>query len=585
MNDTVPTKRAASGRHIHTALLVVLFIVEAIVFYAHVARDVAPFYPPRFDQLTYYLSTYDLLGAFHARGFSAFVDELMQPGNPTGTTFALQGALLSLIGGTGRTTFLSINLLYFLALQFVFFMVLRSRIGRADFAWTGLALLLSSGTLFYAAGGIYDYRIDFSAMCLYGIWTCLIVWCGVFRDTTKSVFVALSGILLIYSRFFTIIYIGVVLGMLLAVNLYKLWRRTTDGRDTAALRIRNILLSGVIIAAVCFPRLYLSRDAIYGYYMIGHVLGEEKYIRADELGLHSLAGHLLYYPSSILGRHVGTLTLLMAGVLASWPLLRDRINGGDMLARLRQYGPDFTALGLAVLVPVAALTANVSKSPVVGGIATVPVLLAIMLLGAAMWPNGAAIKIGRRQVSTAFVAMAIALAAFTINGLSSKDLAPRDDLERISQLAKVIATYAADNNLSRISISTDRVDDYQNVGTPRLVSLETMHRNLAVDGLLGHGSHGIFATSRDDAMKLLALSDVIVLTDPVTNRAHPYPINTKIKEYWGDLWRWANQNRTLLYCTEIFGIPYRVFVRSLPNPGAATRPNGRFCPESRQPAE
>lgn len=564
MND-ITSAGCGFRRHIHLALLIALCVAEATIFYAHVARDVAPFYPPRFDQLSYYLLTYDLLGAFHANGSRAFVDELLQPGNPTGTTFVLQGALLSLIGGANRTTILSINLLYFLGLQFVLFAVVRSRIGRIDFAWAGIALLLSSATVIQAAGGIYDYRIDFSAMCLYGIWTCLVVWCGAFRHTDRSLIVALAGILLVYSRFFTIIYIGGVLGALLAINFYMLLRASTPERNAAKRRVINILFSGALVAAACLPRLYLSRDAIYGYYLIGHVLGEEKYIRAHELGLYSVAGHLLYYPKSILVRHVGLLTWLIAGSLAGWSLWHDRRAASEMLGRLHLFGHEFVALGLAVLIPMAALTANVSKSPVVGGIVTVPILLAMVLFGAALWPRGTVIKPTRaRAISVSAVAVAIALAAFAIRGTSSKDLALRADLERIKLLARSVATYALENNLDRLSVSTDRVVDYQNVGTIKLASIELLHRHLDVDGLLGHGAYGIFATSREDALRLLADSDVIVLTDPVTDRSHPYPMNTKIKEYWDELWQWTNRNRAPLFSTEILGIPYRVFVRSPP---------------------
>ena len=188
----------------------------------------------------------------------------------------------------------------------------------------------------------------------------------------------------------------------------------------------------------------------------------------------------------------------------------------------------------------------------------------MVLFGAALWPRGGVIKLTRaRTISVAAVSMAIALAAFAIRGTSSKDVAPRADLERIAMLARSIATYAADNNLNRLSMSTDRVVDYQNVGTIRLASIELLHRSLEVDGLLGHGTYGIFATSREDALRLLTESDVIVLTDPVTDRSHPYPINSKIKEYWDELWQWTKQNRTLLYSTEIFVIPYRVYVRPI----------------------
>ena len=91
-----------------------------------------------------------------------------------------------------------------------------------------------------------------------------------------------------------------------------------------------------------------------------------------------------------------------------------------------------------------------------------------------------------------------------------------------------------------------------------------LHRNLDIDPRFGHSVYGIFATPREDALRLFADSDVIVLTDAVTDRSYPYPMNTKIKEYWDELWEWTNQNRALLFSTEIYGIPYRVFVRPLP---------------------
>src|SRR5437879_17096 len=107
-----------------------------------------------------------------------------------------------------------------------------------------------------SAGGIYDYRIDFSAFCLYGIWTCLLVWSGSFLRTNRALVVAVVGILLVYSRFFTIIYVGGVLGTLLAINTYGIWRNPSPYRTAvAARRIRNILLSATIIAAFSGGRL------------------------------------------------------------------------------------------------------------------------------------------------------------------------------------------------------------------------------------------------------------------------------------------------------------------------------------------
>src|ERR1700736_594284 len=160
LSDIITPETLGSKRRIQTVLLIALFAVEAMIFYVHAARDIAPFYPSSFDQLSYYLATYDLISAFHSKGPSVLVEELLQPNSATGTTFVLQGALLSLIGGENRTAILSINLVYLLALQFVFFFVIRTCTGSTNLAWIGMAFLLSLPTLFNGAGGIYDYRID-----------------------------------------------------------------------------------------------------------------------------------------------------------------------------------------------------------------------------------------------------------------------------------------------------------------------------------------------------------------------------------------------------------------------------------------
>src|SRR5258707_13977558 len=220
LSDIITPENLGAKRRIHTVLLIVLFAAEAMIFYVHVARDIAPFYPANFDQLSYYLATYDLISGFHARGLNVLVEELLQPNSATGTTFVLQGALLSLIVGENRTAILSINLVYLFALQFVFFVVIRTRTGRTDLAWIGMAFLLSLSTLFNGAGGIYDYRIDFSAFCLYGIWTCLLVWSGSFLRTNRALVVAAGGLLLGYFRFFTTIYVFGVVGSLFGMTTY-----------------------------------------------------------------------------------------------------------------------------------------------------------------------------------------------------------------------------------------------------------------------------------------------------------------------------------------------------------------------------
>ena len=580
--------RVGSLRHLHSVLLLALFAVEAIVFYRQVAHNIAPFYPPNFDQLSYYLATYDLIEAYHARGFRALVDELFLYTSATSTTFVLQGALLSLAGGANRTALLSINLVYLLGLQFTFFQTIRARTSDVWFAWLGMALLLALATLFLRLGGAYDYRVDFCALCLYGIWMCLIVWSGAFRHTGRSLVVAAIGILLIYSRFFTIIYVAGVLGGLLIAALITMWLNPAfHQRVVATQRIRNILVSGVSVAIVCLPRLFLSRIAIYNYYVVGQVLGEEKFVRAHELGLYTFTDHLWYYPKSILFTHIGSFALWMSAAIVLISiiaaLLIDRVTLRTLLKRAHRFHFEFVALCLATMIPLAILTINIAKSPVVGGIIVVPIALALVLFCAAIWPrteitmhwptwsarartfpraSGRGWRIPMLSIIAA-IAMAVGLQNFISKSLNSRPPAAQADLENITLLAKTIASYAQDNGLTLPTMSSDHIADYQNIGTVKLFSIELLHRNLDIDPRFGHGHYGIFATSRDDALRLFADSDIIVLTDPVIDRSPSYPINSKIKEYWDELAQWTAQNRVLLFSTRIFGIPYRVYVRPL----------------------
>jgi len=590
LDDTITAARHTRvGVFANTILLLALFAAEATIFCFQVARNIAPYYPPNFDQLSYFLATYDLIHQLRAKGFSALLTELLLPSQATGTTFILQGALLSYIGGANRTALLSINLLHFLALQLVFFHTVRLRTGHSQFAWIGAALLLVLATIFANPGGIYDYRIDFSALCLYGIWTCLVIWSDTFLHGWRSFAAAAAAILLIFSRFFVIIYVGSVYGGLLVAALYTIWRSASSSRRAVAVRrTRNIVVFGTLVGVIGLMRLFVSREAIYDYYVVGHVLGDEKYIRAHELGLYSVWDHLLFYPESIVGIHVGLLAILMAAaitllaVVVAWS--SPRVSGGQLLGRLCRFRFDFAMLGLATMVPIAVLTINVAKSPVVGGIVVVPVVLAVVLVLAAVWPpdkprfpiwqwsapQSILVTGALRAFSgvsptaiIALIAMAVSVPAFISRGLSSQQVLPRSELERITELAKTIAEYALDNGLTRPTMSSDRIVDFQNIGTPKLFSIEMLHRELNIDPRFGHGPYGIFATSREDALRLFAESDIIVLTDPVTDRSVPYPMNSKIPEYWDEVWRWTVQNRVLLYSTDILKIPFRVFVRPL----------------------
>lgn len=571
----------------YAAYLSLLFAAEALVFYVQMADQIAPFFPTNFDQTSYINYTYRLFEAIRNHGWVAILSEIAHPSTPSGTALIVQGAVIAFLGGPNRTALASLNLIYFIILQLAVFQAIRVRTRSIYLALVAIALLLSMPTIFNSAGGIFDFRLDFAAFCLYGIWTCLIVWSRCLAQTRMTAVLTAVAVLLIATRSFTVIYIGGVLIGLLIHSIVGIRRAANQvSRDRAVHRARNIFWSGASIAIATFPLLFAARQQLYEKYVVGHFLNEEKYIRAEETDVHSIADHILFYPKSILTDHIGQpalwLSLALVGLSiagASWA------HGGQprqIAKRLYHYLSEFVALGLATTIPIALLTIDISKSTVVGGIVTVPILLATILAIGAIFPwlleepatrfsapPGAKLPDQSRPVSQAikvsFPLMACvgifisSFSAFLTHASVRQHEMPRGDLEEVGSINELIASAAIKNGSREFAMSIDRVVDYLNIGTVALAAYEHFHQRLNFRrGMLGDD---IFATPREDALRLVKDSDVFVLTDPTRGRESPYPMNVEIQKYWNDLRLCALQNMVILGSREISGISHQVFAK------------------------
>jgi hypothetical protein len=163
----------------------ILFALEISAFFVHIASDVAPFYPPGYDQAVYLTRAYNLAIAVRSEGIERLLDPFLGPFQANGFLFPVQGALGGMLIGSLRAGALSVNLLAFLGLQVVVFLRFRSIVGRS-ITWIAVALILAMKSPFMGAGGIYDFRIDFFALCLFGIWCCAVLRSDIFLDAKWS---------------------------------------------------------------------------------------------------------------------------------------------------------------------------------------------------------------------------------------------------------------------------------------------------------------------------------------------------------------------------------------------------------------
>jgi hypothetical protein len=527
--------------------LAVLFAIEALVFYWQLAEQITPYYPRGFDQLTYFIETFRILNRYFTEGWLAFARYIMEGGLATGATFSLQGALAALIGGPNRTAMVSLNLLYFLALQGMLFRTVLVRTERLSIAWTAVAMLMSLSSLFSVNGGIYDYRIDFSTMCLYGIWICAVLRTEAFLNMRWSIIAGLIGGLMISMRYFTISYLGMVTLTLFAIFVGLALR----GRPMAARQAKNAFICGVVTLVMAAPFLFAARHLLYDYYGVGHFLGAEKDIRAAEAGVAGVLKHLLYYPENILWFQLGRIFLFMAAVL----FVTAFIKGPRRPTAGFRFKFDLAALGFAIFFPLAFLSLDVSKSPVVGGIVTIPITLLCVIGATAMQSRWVLQRV------IAVTALTIGAAAFVSHATAEKHLLPLQDRLTVNRLSAVAAHYILQAGLVSPHLAFDRVNEFLNTSLISLTILEQadLRRPIAIYPVQDLGN--IFAVSREQALGAIEKSDIIVLTDQYDSRAELWPFNDSMREYWPDIASYAKANLVVLASGKILGVPYQIYAR------------------------
>lgn len=534
------------------AALLLLFSFETLIFYAQISDQIAPYFPRGYDQISYFVASHRLLQRFFTDGWIIFWHDLRQGQVPTGATFPMQGAVLALFGGANRTGMVSLNLIYFIAAQAMVFATVLKRTGHVAYGWFAIALMLSLFGLFKIGGGIYDYRIDFSAMCLYGIWVCAILNTDAWSDRRWSIIAALIGALLISMRYLTITYVGPVLLVLFAVFLVQRWR----GMLQATARALNVFICGALTLGLTVPLFYLARYAIYHYYGIGHFLGVEKHIRAQEVGVASLADHLAFYPKNILALQLGRAFLVIAAALIIFAVIRRVLRPAAATAR---YWFDLATLALAAVVPLAVLTLGTSKSPVVAGIVSIPLVLMVVLGAAALRDRDGGDRVADRVA--AGLAMTVGGLAFVTHAATAQHYLSKLDLATINRLNGAIARHIIESHKPTQRVSFDRVIEFFTEPGVTLEVLQQVNLRHPVAPYPLPGLGGIFAVTREEILRTLESTDILVLSDHRSARGDPWPFNDSMREHWPDLESYATSNLVVLDSGTVGDIPYRVFVR------------------------
>lgn len=557
--------------YVHQRVLAFLVALELLLFLVFYTREIAWYPPLSFDQTQYLTEAYRLQEQVLWQGPGKFWSNLWSSAHPTGVGLPIEGAISGILFGGVRLPQLGVLFFAFVLLQLFAFATAHAVWRRIGFGYMIVGLILCQTTAWFWAGGLFDFRIDFFAYCFYGIWACAVVRSDLFLDRRWAIGCAVLGSILVLNRFLTITYLlGVSLGTFAVLVIMIVVKRADAG---LVIRMRRRLSNfGIyfgLFTIIVAPFLIRNWAAIHDYYVIGHGISAEKEIRARELGIHDLAGHLLFYPISIVRDHWGP-AFLCAAALAILAAVVLRLLRRQRLSKNGRLGetPESTLLQIifvlgAIAGPVIVLTIDISKSAVVGEIVGVPAALLVVLFAAVIGTTHNEAPSSRGQ--TLFgVGAGLIFATGLLNyaGHASRHLpqsGQRLFYQRLTDLNKWLVEYAAARDWKDPKISIDIISGDLNAGTITVTGYERLHELIYFRPLL---AGDIITVGRPEALSYLAQSDFVILTNLPKSGVDPF--YESISQYWDDLHAWAEKNMIMSRKMTLGDMIATIYIR--PNP-------------------
>ncbi|HZY84561.1 MAG TPA: hypothetical protein VFE78_07005, partial [Gemmataceae bacterium] len=359
--------------------------------------------------------------------------------------------------------------------------------------------------------------LDFPAFCLFGVFVGAVLRSRVLLSRRWAVAVGAAAAWLVLLRTLTLVYLTGTAALLGLFFLARLWhgRRNPEARRAAARRLTGLALAGAVLAAVAGPVLWDRRAQLTAYYVVGHLTGPERLLRAQKDG-----NAYLYYPSSLLTGHAGPAFLKLAALAllvgAAARLARAARPTGP--ARLEMV-PAFAFLAAAVAVPLAALTFDMHRSPCAGNV-LLPGLLGLVLAGLVALARLHREGRGRPLLEGALAALAgVAVAGGVGTQLSNygrhgRLTLCRYDVEQVLALHDAIYRRCQDCCWAAPVISATFNFDYAHHEAHRVLAYER-HGSLP---RTGEAFGGIFALSEADALRGARASDFLLVA-----ATHPPP--------------------------------------------------------------
>lgn len=550
------TSRPLWRRALLPGFFLLFLAAEFLLFDQVGAHHHTGIYPRWHDQIQYLMESYTGYIYSQAQGWREGLWHALINPSAQGTLHDFFAIAVFDLVGPSRSAALSVNLLALLVWQTALFTHLLRRTRSPACAWIGVAMVLAARSAWLPGpGSAFDFRLDWLATCMMGLSVISCLETKSFRSTTGSALFGFCVGLTLLTRFLTGAYIA---GAFIIFGLWVLFGTERSRRSA------NLLLSGTIATALAGPLMWLNREWIYNYYLIGHFTGAESAIRSPHWGIVT---SIKWFGSTFLTEYIGffALCLFLAGLLVLvFGLVVAAKPPTEPGFRFVAPRPSLVPLVTFFVVPATILILHSQKSPYVLGV-TLPAVLMLLLeplmqLGQATrhrWGNGVAAGL----VTAALIGFIVRI------GPSPHSPDFLATAQRVNAFADMMVHRCKLAELDEPRIAVDRVTDCLDGQVLRVLCYERHKIWIPFEMML---PMGIIEQPEADIWDHLSQSDFIVLMEE--GPSGPWPADAQMDRLRPPVSAWAKAKLTPIKQLDVLGMHFQVYAQqATPLPGDPAR--------------
>ena len=359
-------------------ILVLIFVIQAFLFYGYYSREIEPFHPEGWDQVVYYNNSFQLYESILRRDFNSFVDNFI----PNGTLLQFMTAISFFLTGDSRLNGIFIILLLWMATAFFIYRFFERR-SDALFGLAMLGLFFSTKSYYNIVGGLVDYRLDVPGGLLYGISLMLLIESQKLTISKyKNLFFIISLCSIILRPNLIMFFIPIAL----AYTIYLLFSGNFKLENFVKVNL-SVKLT-LLLSVLYFITIWKKFDDYYG---ISRIFIKEEGVKTDLLRTmyeamgvnpHNALSFHLYYVLNFVKEHLGKYFIFTFGLLIIiFVVVVLQMTTSDSrrvrLINYRSIAQEISLPLLYIIIPFILYTVNPSKNPVVATTMLVPFLILI----------------------------------------------------------------------------------------------------------------------------------------------------------------------------------------------------------------